>query len=42
MPLVPTADLKSANLEAGRVGAHCEDGLLILHQGAKSNGSRIA
>jgi hypothetical protein len=28
--LVPTADLKSANLEAGRVGAHCEDGLLIL------------
>jgi len=28
--LVPTADLKSAVLEPGRVGAHCEDGLLLL------------
>ena len=28
--LIPTADLKSAVLEPGRVGAHCEDGLLLL------------
>ena len=28
--LVPTADLKSASLEPGRVGAHCENGLLLL------------
>ncbi len=28
--LVPTADLKSASLEPGRVGAHCDDGLLLL------------
>jgi len=28
--LVPTADLRSATLEAGAVGAHCEKGLLIL------------
>lgn len=28
--LVPTADLKSAALEAGKVGAHCDNGLLIL------------
>lgn len=28
--LVPTADLKNATLEAGKVGAHCDDGLLIL------------
>jgi hypothetical protein len=28
--LVPTADLKSAELQPGRVGAHCEDGLLLL------------
>ena len=28
--LVPTADLKSAALEPGRVGAHCDNGLLLL------------
>lgn len=28
--LVPSADLKKAVLESGRVGAHCENGLLIL------------
>ena len=28
--LVPTVDLKSASLEPGRVGAHCDDGLLLL------------
>jgi hypothetical protein len=28
--LVPTADLQSASLEAGQVGAHCENGLLML------------
>jgi acetyl esterase/lipase len=28
--LVPAPDLKSARLEAGRVGAHCDNGLLIL------------
>jgi hypothetical protein len=28
--LVPTADLLSANLQPGRVGAHCDKGLLIL------------
>lgn len=28
--LVPTADLSSATLEPGRVGAHCDNGLLIL------------
>ncbi|MFL6736249.1 MAG: DUF3089 domain-containing protein [Sphingomonas sp.] len=28
--LVPTADLRSAALLAGTVGAHCEDGLLLL------------
>ena len=28
--LVPTADLKSATLEAGAVGARCEDGLLLI------------
>jgi hypothetical protein len=28
--LVPTADLQSASLEAGLVGARCEDGVLIL------------
>jgi hypothetical protein len=28
--LVPTSDLKSATLETGRVGAHCDNGLLIL------------
>jgi len=28
--LVPTADLKSATLEAGKVGARCDNGLLIL------------
>lgn len=28
--LVPTPDLKSATLETGKVGAHCDNGLLIL------------
>jgi hypothetical protein len=28
--LVPSADLKQAVLEPGRVGAHCEGGLLLL------------
>ena len=28
--LVPAGDLKSASLEAGRVGAHCDNGLLLL------------
>ncbi|MGZ2411147.1 DUF3089 family protein [Sphingomonas sp. F9_3S_D5_B_2] len=28
--LVPTADLKSANLQTGRVGARCDKGLLIV------------
>ena len=28
--LVPTTDLKSASLERGRVGAHCDNGLLLL------------
>jgi hypothetical protein len=28
--LVPTANLQSAELVAGQVGAHCEDGLLML------------
>ena len=28
--LVPTADLRSATLQAGIVGAHCSDGLLLL------------
>src|SRR6478672_3429640 len=28
--LIPTADMRSASLEAGAVGAHCDKGLLIL------------
>ena len=28
--LIPTADMRSASLEAGAVGAHCANGLLIL------------
>jgi hypothetical protein len=28
--LIPTADMRSASLEPGAVGAHCADGLLIL------------
>jgi hypothetical protein len=28
--LVPTADLRSASLVPGKVGAHCDDGLLLL------------
>ena len=28
--LIPTTDLRSATLQAGAVGAHCEDGLLML------------
>lgn len=28
--LVPSADLRSATLQPGAVGAHCEDGLLLL------------
>ena len=28
--LIPTADMRSATLEAGAVGAHCDKGLLIL------------
>ena len=28
--LIPTADFKSATLAAGQVGAHCDDGLLII------------
>ena len=28
--LIPTADMRNANLQPGAVGAHCRDGLLIL------------
>ena len=28
--LIPSADMRSASLEPGAVGAHCRDGLLIL------------
>jgi len=31
--LIPTADLQSASLQQGIVGAHCHDGLLIMNGG---------
>jgi hypothetical protein len=39
--LVPTPDLRSATLEPGVVGAHCQDGLLILDGQAPGMGGFV-
>jgi hypothetical protein len=39
--LIPTADLRSATLQAGAVGAHCEKGLLIIDGTAPQLGSYV-
>lgn len=39
--LVPTADLRSATLKAGAVGAHCDKGLLIIDGIAPQLGSYV-
>lgn len=39
--LVPSADLRSATLEAGVVGAHCDEGLLILDGAIPSLGPYV-
>jgi hypothetical protein len=39
--LVPSADLRSANLQAGALGAHCDKGLLILDGMAPAAGGFV-
>jgi len=39
--LIPTADMRSATLQAGAIGAHCEKGLLILDGAAPQLGSYV-
>lgn len=39
--LIPSADMRSATLQAGAVGAHCKEGLLILDGAAPQMGSYV-
>jgi len=39
--LIPTADMRSATLQAGAIGAHCDKGLLVLDGVAPKLGSYV-
>ena len=39
--LIPTTDMRTATLQAGSVGAHCEKGLLVLDGAAPQLGSYV-